>query len=461
MRGSPRPGSTRTVFASVVALATAASATSAATTSPSPSSRSSCTMNATGAVCRDDVQVFTLNYSVCRSSLGLDRRLSVASAVPLTWASTPGYDYYKLSQQRAAMHARAASVWGVQSQDGRKYAFKFECRPPEGTTGFQGWAEIAVSLLAQILHGEESVVPCAAGTVVPLLLPGQKPPRRMWQPNFACPGSGGLHIGALLPWMEWDHRVFPPELESAWKLYRPGVRPTLNASERGLVRQLTQLFALDYLTLNADRIKSNCLIVNGTLIGVDFGAAFGGMYWRWLQWDGAVCDADFGYFLSCPIMLGHWRDPQTSEHCRKRNSCSLSKHYRTSCKKGGIEWCLWSRSFVNRLRGLLAAWDAGMADAWQRALQMDPVFRYLFTAHNSWSQSPRREDVIRHTALWRSTAGCPGAPDSAKAPSPSPPVVLGWLALGIRRRLETLLAHVGECVEKHGEEYVYQLDKLD
>eukprot|EP01062_Namystynia_karyoxenos_P011632 TRINITY_DN14180_c0_g1_i2.p1 TRINITY_DN14180_c0_g1~~TRINITY_DN14180_c0_g1_i2.p1 ORF type:complete len:830 (+),score=179.57 TRINITY_DN14180_c0_g1_i2:98-2491(+) len=369
------------------------------------------------------------------------------------------------------------SGWVLTVADGQQLMFKPECRPALMTYGQQGWTEVASQQVAQALLGRWAWGPCVSGAVVRI------PPSSLRQSPQdevgkcgRVPGRPGHYAGAVVEWMPWmRHHDFPPYLRSAWKIFRPREHPRLNRTEARWARQITVLFALDFVLLNADRVVNNWAILNGRLEAVDNGAAFGGPGAWWNGWNGSVCDDTFGDFLDCPSMLQLGTDPRgimrSQWDCRggeeqhtNWKGCGKS---RRRCAKAGVRWCLFPQGFVKRIRGFLQSWKDGLSAAWQRGLLADPLFKHLMSEYNTWGSGrvhrfipddPERQ--VYSNALWRFVHGCPGAPtaqEADKAAPVTPPELVSWLAYGIGRRARSLLRHVDRCVRDHGKEYVFQL----
>eukprot|EP01062_Namystynia_karyoxenos_P021514 TRINITY_DN1818_c0_g1_i2.p1 TRINITY_DN1818_c0_g1~~TRINITY_DN1818_c0_g1_i2.p1 ORF type:complete len:488 (+),score=18.60 TRINITY_DN1818_c0_g1_i2:83-1465(+) len=356
----------------------------------------------------------------------------------------------------------------------QRIALKPACRPGIRHRGAQAWAEVAAHHIEHALFGEMATSTCATGVKLPVfenMLPSSRSSIRCGPVS----GMPGMVVGTAMPWLPFvSDDSTPPEVEDAPRLFTPTKRPKLSAAEREWAGNFSSLLALDFLVLNPDRLDDNWHRA-GKLAAVDNGAAFGGPAGAWNNWNGSICDHDFGEYRSCPHVLRYALAPRQAEPgLRVHNSMRGCQGWRARasecqrlagrCAAAGVEWCIFRPGLLTRLRDFAVAWRAGLGKAWARGLERDPLVAHLFANYNFWGTGaldqlrPSNPHLIHSVALYRYVHGCPMAPklEEVNATAPfDPSVLLQWLAYGIGGRVRTLTEHIRGCVARHGEEYVF------
>jgi hypothetical protein len=178
----------------------------------------------------------------------------------------------------------------VGNQSKVKFALKTECRPAQKWHGQQGWTEVAVHHLSRLIFGDAAnTVPPAVGMVVSLTqaqravvhkdgcgadLGTKVGPVHDWTTKLATVGSTRIVrgpkplVGVALEWRQahddgaLDNVIKKLDLGKYWKAASLEHR-LLPRTRRDLeyVRQISDVFVLDYLVANEDREEKNWFTV--------------------------------------------------------------------------------------------------------------------------------------------------------------------------------------------------------
>eukprot|EP01060_Flectonema_neradi_P035464 TRINITY_DN6534_c0_g1_i1.p1 TRINITY_DN6534_c0_g1~~TRINITY_DN6534_c0_g1_i1.p1 ORF type:complete len:439 (+),score=51.14 TRINITY_DN6534_c0_g1_i1:141-1457(+) len=372
---------------------------------PSPEGTNACTTNEDSISCTANGEVFHMSRTTCD-------------------IDTMKKGIIKI------MESLHHGIYKVEMESGEKFAIKPECRPAAKWHGQQGWTEIALTHLSRSLLGKQSTVPCSKGMLLELTENFQSVIHKD-QCGFVSntPSNPKKFLGVALEWT--------PHKEEALQLIKKhhkslfGKPADIPSDKRNYLKDISDVLVLDYITLNPDRKDKNWFYNSdkSRIISMDNGWGYAG--------DGyqeSLCSHKMGNYLECPPVL-----QQVAKDCKKNN----------------LQFCVFRRETVTRLRAFATIWSSGMSDFWTELLLSDPQLSHLLNTFNTWDMRapahPKLGNRLYSTALGRFVHSCPDAPDSHNGPIAEPKKLLSWLCYGIGKRIDILLNHVDRCIDKNGD----------
>jgi hypothetical protein len=339
------------------------------------------------------------------------------------------------------------------------FAFKTECRPASKWHGQQGWSEVGVYAFTQLyygaLKGVLATAPPARGVMVAIpkhlvdavvhrdrcgsLTPDERSTLRTMFPKAAAgiddrsraDSELMMYAGVALTWQaRHDDNALPPPSSASW--FRPSAAAELSDVDREKVSQMSDVSLMDYLLSNEDREEKNWFYDGaGRYVMMDNGWAFAGRGYK-----GSVCSEERA-LLTCPPIMRHW----AGARCNNVVNC----RFRVA-------------SFA-QLNATLNSWTGkevpqegqSTRTAWVDTMVRDPLVALFLEAYGS--QHKKEKALVFNNGLARYVHGCP----TQQIGDDHSPLqkVLGWLALGLERRMIALQGHIHECVKAHGATYVF------